>query len=78
MAMIIGRFLKPLDSSRTTGSVRAGVTTTRAGKCRIQQAFGTLMPEVQKELHRIAARYLAVERPGHELQATALINAPTP
>ena len=39
-----------------------------------QQAFDTLMPEVQKELHRIAARYLAVERPGHELQATALIN----
>lgn len=39
-----------------------------------QQAFDTLMPEVQKELHRIAGRYLAVERPGHELQATALIN----
>src|SRR5207344_1361861 len=39
-----------------------------------QQAFGTLMPQVQKELHRIAARYLAVERPGHELQDTALIN----
>lgn len=39
-----------------------------------QQAFDTLMPAVQKELHRIAARYLAVERPGHELQATALIN----
>jgi len=39
-----------------------------------QQAFGTLMPEVKKELHRIAARYMAEERPGHELQATALIN----
>ena len=33
-----------------------------------------LMPEVQKELHRIAARYMAAERPGHDLQATALIN----
>ena len=33
-----------------------------------------LMPEVHKELHRIAERYMASERPGHELQATALIN----
>ena len=39
-----------------------------------QQAFDTLMPEVQKELHRIAARYMAGERRGHDLQATALIN----
>jgi RNA polymerase sigma factor (TIGR02999 family) len=39
-----------------------------------QQAFNALMPEVQKELHRIAAYYMAAERPGHDLQATALIN----
>jgi RNA polymerase sigma factor (TIGR02999 family) len=39
-----------------------------------QQAFNTLMPEVQKELHRLAAHYMANERPGHDLQATALIN----
>jgi RNA polymerase sigma-70 factor, ECF subfamily len=39
-----------------------------------QQAFGTLMLEVQNELHSIAARYMAGERPGHDLQATALIN----
>jgi RNA polymerase sigma factor (TIGR02999 family) len=39
-----------------------------------QQAFNALMPEVEKELHRIAAHYMAAERPGHELQATALIN----
>jgi len=39
-----------------------------------QQAFNALMPEVQKELHRIAAHYMAAERPGHDLQATALIN----
>jgi RNA polymerase sigma factor (TIGR02999 family) len=32
------------------------------------------MPEVHDELHRIAQRYMAGERPGHELQATALIN----
>jgi RNA polymerase sigma factor (TIGR02999 family) len=29
---------------------------------------------VRQELHRIAARYMAAERPGHDLQATALIN----
>lgn len=39
-----------------------------------QHAFNMLMPEVQQELHRIAARYMAAERPGHDLQATALIN----
>jgi RNA polymerase sigma factor (TIGR02999 family) len=39
-----------------------------------QRAFDALMPEVQKELHRIAARYMAGERPGHDLQTTALIN----
>ena len=39
-----------------------------------QQAFDRLMPQVQQELHRIADRYLAAERPGHDLQATALIN----
>lgn len=32
------------------------------------------MPHVQRELHRIAAHYMAGDRPGHELQATALIN----
>jgi RNA polymerase sigma factor (TIGR02999 family) len=37
-------------------------------------AFDRLMPEVRNELHRIAQRYMAGERPGHDLQATALIN----
>src|SRR6266849_793498 len=35
MDMIIGRSLTPLNSSTTVGSVRVGVTTTRAGKCRM-------------------------------------------
>jgi RNA polymerase sigma factor (TIGR02999 family) len=29
---------------------------------------------VEQELHRIAQRYMAGERPGHSLQATALVN----
>jgi RNA polymerase sigma factor (TIGR02999 family) len=39
-----------------------------------QQAFDALMPEVRKELHRLAAHYMAEEPPGHDLQPTALIN----
>jgi RNA polymerase sigma factor (TIGR02999 family) len=39
-----------------------------------QKAFNALLPQVERELHRIAAHYMAAERPGHELQATALIN----
>ena len=39
-----------------------------------QHAFDVLMPEVRKELHRLAAHYMAEEPPGHDLQPTALIN----
>jgi RNA polymerase sigma-70 factor, ECF subfamily len=39
-----------------------------------QYAFDALMPEVRKELHRLAAHYMGQEPPGHELQPTALIN----
>ena len=37
-------------------------------------ALDQLMPLVHRELHRIARRYMAAERPGHVLQTTALIN----
>src|ERR1017187_679061 len=37
-------------------------------------ALENLAPLVQQELHRMAARYIAGERPGHVLQATALVN----
>src|SRR5208282_4461311 len=33
-----------------------------------------LAPLVYKELHRLAHRYMARERPGHTLQTTALVN----
>jgi RNA polymerase sigma factor (TIGR02999 family) len=39
-----------------------------------QAALESLTPLVQQELHRLAARYMAGERPGHILQATALVN----
>jgi RNA polymerase sigma factor (TIGR02999 family) len=37
-------------------------------------ALEALTPMVHKELHRLASRYMAGERPGHILQATALVN----
>ncbi len=39
-----------------------------------ESALAQLTPLVHQELHRLAARYMAGERPGHPLQATALIN----
>jgi RNA polymerase sigma factor (TIGR02999 family) len=39
-----------------------------------QAALDALTPLVQQELRRLAARCLAGERPGHILQATALVN----
>lgn len=39
-----------------------------------QQALDELTPLVYEELRQQAARYLRKERPGHSLQATALIN----
>jgi len=37
-------------------------------------ALDRLMPMVYDELHRLARHYMAAERPGHTLQATALVN----
>ena len=37
-------------------------------------ALENLTPLIHQELHRLAARYIAGERPGHILQTTALVN----
>jgi RNA polymerase sigma-70 factor (ECF subfamily) len=39
-----------------------------------EQALNVLAPLVHDELHRLAAHYMAGERSGHVLQATALVN----
>jgi len=39
-----------------------------------QGALERLTPIVYEELHRLARRYMQSERPGHSLQATALVN----
>src|SRR5215510_14395663 len=39
-----------------------------------KKALEKLAPRVHQELHRLADRFMAGERPNHPLQATALIN----
>jgi RNA polymerase sigma factor (TIGR02999 family) len=39
-----------------------------------EAALNALAPHIQGELHRLASHYMAGERPGHVLQATALVN----
>jgi RNA polymerase sigma factor (TIGR02999 family) len=39
-----------------------------------RRALEALTPLVQRELHRLARRYMASERPDHTLNATALVN----
>ena len=39
-----------------------------------QGALEQLMPVVYDDLHRLAQRYMAQERPDHTLQTTALVN----
>jgi RNA polymerase sigma-70 factor, ECF subfamily len=39
-----------------------------------KSALDELMPVVYDQLHKLAARYLRSERPGHTLRATALVN----
>ena len=38
------------------------------------RALARLMPLVHRELHKLAHRHMAGERPGHQLQTTALVN----
>jgi RNA polymerase sigma factor (TIGR02999 family) len=39
-----------------------------------EEALEQLTPFVYQELHRLAAHYMRQEKPGHTLQATALVN----
>ena len=39
-----------------------------------ERALDKLIPLVYRELHRLAQRYMAHQRPGHTLQTTALVN----
>ena len=59
------------DISRSPGSVTGLLLAWQAGD---DTALVQLMPIVHHELQRIARRCMRGERPGHSLQATALVN----
>ena len=46
----------------------------RAWSAGDQKALEELVPHIQRELHRLASRYMAGERANHPLQTTALMN----
>ena len=59
--------MQPQPGHEVTGLLRAW----SAGDAR---ALDALIPLLQRELHQIARRYMADQRPGHTLQSTALLN----
>ncbi len=59
------------EAGSATGDVS---TLLRAWSEGDRGAFEKMTPIVYRELHRLARRYMSRERPGHSLQATALVN----
>jgi RNA polymerase sigma-70 factor (ECF subfamily) len=55
----------------TDGDVTLLLTELREGN---EEAASRLMPHIYSELRRMAGSYMQRERPGHTLQATALVN----
>ncbi len=59
------------DMDATKGEVTALLARLSAGD---RSAESVLLPRVYMELHRLARAHLRSERPGHTLQATALVH----
>ena len=57
--------------SSSSGAISRLLENVRKGDA---DAAYTLMPLLYNELHRLAMHYMRSERPGHTLQATALVN----
>src|SRR5258708_3393969 len=68
---IIATFLPLLMKPRPPGDVTELLFAWGRGD---EDALASLTPLVYGELHRLARVYMARERPGHPLQATALVN----
>jgi RNA polymerase sigma-70 factor (ECF subfamily) len=70
----MGNLSQPQDDG--TGTPPGGQVTEflRAWSDGDRAALDRLTPIVYDELHRLARRYMKGERPGHSLQATALVN----
>jgi RNA polymerase sigma factor (TIGR02999 family) len=60
-----------MPDPESTGDLTRALAAASAGK---PQAAENLLPLVYDELRRIAAQQLAREKPGHTLQATALVH----
>ena len=61
----------PHMKSRSPGDITELLLAWHRGD---QDALASLTPLVYDELHRLAGIYMSRERPGHPLQATALVN----
>jgi hypothetical protein len=80
--VLLGQVLELRARSQTSSALKAllGLVPNTARIVRQdgvdgdQSALERLTPIVHKELHRLASRYMRGERPGHSLQATALVN----
>ena len=57
-----------------TGSGQEVTRMLRAWSGGEQAALESLVPVLEKELRAIARHYMRLERPGHTLQTTALVN----
>jgi RNA polymerase sigma-70 factor, ECF subfamily len=65
----------PAGEARVTEAPEHEVTQLlQAWSSGDERALEKLMPLVFDELHRLARRYMAGERPGHTLQTSALVN----
>ena len=62
----------PSEDAETSAEDVSGLL--RAWSDGDREALGRLTPIVYAELHRLARIYMKRERPGHSLQATALVN----
>src|ERR1700676_5065005 len=65
-----------MERTAKSGEAGAGDVSKllRAWRYGDQSAIDRLAPVVYDELRRLARRYMKHERPGHSLQATALVN----
>jgi len=64
-----------MEGSAGTGPSKVEVTQLlRAWGSGDNEALEQLTPLVERELHRLAHRYMVRENPGHTLQTTALVN----
>ena len=62
--------MNPLGNDRTSNITQLLIAWGNGD----QAALEALAPCIQQELHRLASHYMAGERRGHVLQATALVN----